>query len=78
MDESKYCRLNEDDSVEDENLLSEDDAGSILILEEREYTTLEDICDDVDESYIKKVIEYGKLIGRVCSQRMLLLKGMWF
>lgn len=76
MDESKYCRLNEDDSVEDENLLSEDDAGSILILEEREYTTLEDICDDVDESYIKKVIEYGKLIGRVCSQRMLLLKGM--
>lgn len=74
LDQSKYCRLNEDDTAEDENLLSEDDAGEILLLEEREYTTLENICDDVDEAYIKKVIEYGKLIGRVCSQKMLLVK----
>lgn len=70
--------MNEDDTAEDENLLGEEDAGAILILEETEYTTLEDICEDVDESYIKKVIEYGKLIGRVCSQKMLLLKWMWF
>ncbi|KAL5289552.1 ATE1 family protein [Megaselia abdita] len=75
LDIAKYQRLNRNPEVVDANEFKEsNDLDGVLVLSENRYCTYKtyiQVTGDNDER--SSIIEYGKLVGKSCAQRMLYL-----
>ncbi|XP_019562726.3 arginyl-tRNA--protein transferase 1 isoform X2 [Aedes albopictus] len=83
LDQSKYCRLNEDPKAVDANAIQPEDIEEVLILHGssyRRYSLYMNVCLCFQKMVgLKHPDEntrtYAKLVGKVCSARMLLYEG---
>lgn len=76
LDRSKYSRLNEDPAAEDPNRTRSSDVRNVLILHGSSYQRYSSYLKDIGSLELEEnVITYAKLVGNVCSSRMLLYEG---
>ncbi|XP_039448622.1 arginyl-tRNA--protein transferase 1 isoform X3 [Culex pipiens pallens] len=76
LDRSKYCRLNEDPAAEDGNRTRPSDVRNVLILHGSSYQRYSSYLKEIGSPELEEnVITYAKLVGKVCSGRMLLYEG---
>uniref|UniRef100_A0A1Q3F740 Arginyl-tRNA--protein transferase 1 n=1 Tax=Culex tarsalis TaxID=7177 RepID=A0A1Q3F740_CULTA len=76
LDRSKYSRLNEDPAAEDTNRTKSVDVKNVLILHGSSYQRYSSYLKDIGSPELEpNVITYAKLVGKVCSSRMLLYEG---
>uniref|UniRef100_A0A8D8CE12 Arginyl-tRNA--protein transferase 1 n=1 Tax=Culex pipiens TaxID=7175 RepID=A0A8D8CE12_CULPI len=76
LDRSKYCRLNEDPAAEDGNRTRPIDVRNVLILHGSSYQRYSSYLKEIGSPELEEnVITYAKLVGKVCSGRMLLYEG---
>ncbi|XP_038110551.1 arginyl-tRNA--protein transferase 1 isoform X1 [Culex quinquefasciatus] len=76
LDRSKYCRLNEDPAAEDDNRTRPSDVRNVLILHGSSYQRYSSYLKEIGSPELEEnVITYAKLVGKVCSGRMLLYEG---
>ncbi|XP_065090515.1 arginyl-tRNA--protein transferase 1 isoform X1 [Ochlerotatus camptorhynchus] len=76
LDKSKYCRFNENPKAVDQNAVSSEDVLDVLILHGSSYKRYGQYMKTVGLTVpAKNTCTYAKLVGKVCSSRMLLYEG---
>ncbi|XP_055595946.1 arginyl-tRNA--protein transferase 1 isoform X2 [Uranotaenia lowii] len=76
LDRNKYCRLNEDSDARDANRVTRSDLANVLILHGSTYMRYSAYQESTDQTEVDENVSlYARLVGKVCSGRMLLYEG---